>query len=129
MRWMFACAAVLAAGCFPVQPNPWERPGIVMGTEARREQDRAKAMWEGRGDPRADLKKNPANVIGGESALGGGAAARAPSRRSPPSAKLTSGELAREVEVLAARVDRLERLVASGGAPGALTSARSRLAA
>lgn len=119
MRWMFACAAVLAAGCFPIQQqDPWGQRGVVMGTEARREQDRAKAMWEGRGNPWADLK-SPSGVIGGDSSFRGGSAARAPSRWSPPPARETDTEVAREVQVLAARVDRLERLLTSGSAPKA----------
>ena len=123
MKRMLACAVIVSAGCFRTgYYDPWAQRGITMRPEARREQGQAKAMWEGRGNPWADLKK-PTNVIGGESSFKGGAPARTHPRRNPPSQKISGGEVARELDVLAARVDRLERIVGSGGATKATAPA------
>jgi len=127
MKRMLVCAVIVSAGCFRSgYYDPWAQRGITMRPEARRQQDQAKAMWEGKANPWADLKSTPTNVIGAESTFKGGAPARAQPRRNPPSQKISDGEVTRELQVLAARVDRLERIVGSGGATKATAPAQAQ---
>jgi hypothetical protein len=103
--------------------DPWERRGVTMKPEARREQQKAKDAWEGKGDPWSDLKEKPTNVVGGESRFKNETPGRAQPRRNPPPQKIPDAEVMRELQVLAARVDRLERMMLSNAATKAATPA------
>ena len=119
VKRFIASAVVLASGCMIIQTAPWGRRGIVMNDAARSDQARAEAVWHGRADPWAEIGTVPSGAIGVESGFSGGVPGTQATRtlsatRRPPDGTLSGAELTREVEVLAARVERLERTVARG---------------
>ena len=122
-RILAVSVAALAAGCIQLaDEDRWgEQPVFTRAKPAAPRQD-VRAAWRGEADPWAETKRTPAdaNVIGGESAF-----VEKGAKAGAPAAGRSSGSaLGREVAVLAARVERLERLVgATGPAPAAAADA------
>jgi hypothetical protein len=121
MKSLFALAAlVVPIGCIHLLArDPW-MSGHVIGVKQTAPKTELDAAWRGEADPWKGTEKIPDAVIGGESALDGGkgaaaAADAALSDRGNRSAASVEGQLV----ALAARVDRLERLVDSGAASAA----------
>ena len=121
MKSIFALAAlVVPIGCIHLLArDPW-MSGDVIGVKQTAPKTELGAAWRGEADPWKGTEKVPGAVIGGDSALDGGkgaaaAADAASSDRGDHGAPSVEGRLV----ALAARVDRLERLVESGAAGGA----------
>jgi hypothetical protein len=116
MRYAALAALALAGGCFVV-PQPasstWGDPSGVIGGRTAEEEREFRAMSE-RG---ASGWGESGGVIGGRSAFEAGSVKAAGSSRADVAS------LEQEVRVLSARVERLERLVGSGGSGTAVAAA------
>ncbi|MHC4252789.1 MAG: hypothetical protein ACYS9X_27030 [Planctomycetota bacterium] len=126
---MFAVSALcLSAGCIHLaSSDPWMSGDVIGVKKAAPETDLA-ATWRGETDPWKDTGKAPGAVIGGDSAFDKGKGAAAV--KSATSTGGGSSGVEREVRALAARVDRLERLVGtSAPAPRASAPARASVQA
>ncbi|MHC5057059.1 MAG: hypothetical protein ACYTKD_20470 [Planctomycetota bacterium] len=115
-------ALCLSAGCIHLaSSDPW-MSGDVIGVKKAAPEPDLTATWRGEADPWKGVEKPPGAVIGGDSAFDKGKGAAA--ARSAASVSRGSPGVEREVRALAARVDRLERLVGTGApAPAPRASA------
>ncbi len=117
-----ALALGLSTGCIHLVRNDTWGSGEVIGVTkpAPDPAPSAATVWQGKGDPWKDPAKPAGAVIGGDSAFekGRGESVAGGSSRG------TAG-LEHELRDLDARVDRLERLVASGGVGTSASPARA----
>ena len=113
---VFALAAlVLPMGCiYLAGRDPWMSDDVI-GVKKAAPRDDLAAAWQGKADPWKGVKKVPGSVIGGTSGLDGGKGTATGKGSSAKRVDLGPPGVERQLNILAARIDRLERIVQSDG--------------